>query len=45
LLSAGYKYDESFCGSMPEMMGERRSYCHVFFKYPGVSSAPAQAGR
>lgn len=37
LLSAGYKYDASFCGSMPEMIGVHRSYCHVFFKYPGAS--------
>ncbi len=45
LLSAGYIYDASFCGSMPEMMGERRSYCHVFFKHPGAPSTSAGAGR
>ena len=44
LLNAGYKYDESFCGSMPEMIGERRSYCHVFFKYPSASPTAAEAG-
>ena len=40
LLSAGYKYDTSFCASMPEMMGERRSYCHVLFKYPSPAAEP-----
>jgi hypothetical protein len=40
LLGAGYKYDTSFCASMPEMMGERRTYCHVLFKYPSPAAEP-----
>jgi hypothetical protein len=45
LRDAGYRYDQSFCGSMPEMIGLRRTYCHVFFKYPGASPAATGTSR
>jgi hypothetical protein len=48
LLSAGYSYVGSFCGSMPENIGSLRSGCHVVFEYPGASTHPptsAQEGR
>lgn len=48
LLSAGYTYVGSFCGSIAETIGSLHSGCHVVFEYPGTSlnpQSPAQAGR